>query len=142
MKLLYTLARIADTIPHSIIALMARLAVATPFWLSARTKVDGIIEIIPSTLLLFEYEYDLPIIPFKLAAYLATYAEHLFSILLVIGLAARFSAASLLIMTMVIQIFVYPSAWATHLIWATCLVYIIGRGAGVLSLDRVFFNRN
>ena len=65
-------------------------------------------------------------------------AEHLFPVLLVLGLFTRFAAFSLLVMTTVIQIFVYPDAWPTHLSWAGLLLYLLGRGAGPVSLDRVF----
>jgi uncharacterized membrane protein YphA (DoxX/SURF4 family) len=47
----------------------------------------------------------------------------------------RATALALLGMTAVIQIFVYPSAWPTHLVRATALVYLAGRGAGRPSLD-------
>ena len=53
-----------------------------------------------------------------------------------LGLFTRLSALALLGMTLVIQVFVYPDAWPTHLSWAAILLYIAGRGAGVLSLDR------
>ena len=72
-----------------------------------------------------------------MAAHLAAYAEHLFPLLLVLGLFTRLSALSLLGMTLVIQLFVYPSAWPTHLSWAALLLYLVGRGAGKLSLDRL-----
>ena len=80
----------------------------------------------------------MPVLPPEIAAHLATYAEHLFPILLVLGLFTRFSALALLGMTAVIQIFVYPDAWPTHLSWAGLLLFLIGRGGGVLSLDRAF----
>ena len=64
-------------------------------------------------------------------------AEHLFPALLVLGLFTRASALALLGMTAVIQTFVYPDAWPTHLVWATAMLYLVGRGAGSLSLDRV-----
>jgi putative oxidoreductase len=67
---------------------------------------------------------------------MATYSEHLVPILLVLGLFTRFSALALLGMTAVIQIFVYPDAWPTHLSWAALMLYLIGRGAGPLSLDQ------
>jgi len=65
-------------------------------------------------------------------------AEHLLPILLVLGLATRLSALGLLGMTAVIQVFVYPDAWPTHLTWAVPLLYLAGRGAGPVSLDRPF----
>jgi len=46
------------------------------------------------------------------------------------------SALALLGMTTVIEIFVYPDAWPTHLTWAALLLLLIARGAGRLSLDR------
>ncbi len=120
---------------ETLLATPARLFIATTFFLSGRTKVDGFLNLDPSAFILFEYEYNLPVISPALAAYLATYAEHLFPVLLVLGFASRFSAAALLAMTLVIQIFVYPGAWATHLAWATTLTFIIFRGPGALSID-------
>ena len=68
---------------------------------------------------------------------MATYAEHTFSILLVLGLFTRFSALAFFGMTAVIEIFVYPDAWPTHLSWAGLLILLIGRGGGRWSLDQV-----
>ena len=82
----------------------------------------------PSAIALFEDEYQLPLIDPAIAAYAAAFAEHFFPILLVIGLATRFSALALLIMTAVIEIFVYPDAWPTHGVWATCFLILIARG--------------
>lgn len=125
-----------DRIPASVIALMARVSVAVVFWKSGRTKVDGW-NVTDSAVLLFEYEYGLPLIPPEWAAYMAATAEHLFPILLIIGLASRLSAFALLVMTLIIQIFVYPEAWTVHLLWATALVYLVARGPGVLSVDHL-----
>ena len=129
--------QLATYISHNIIALASRIAVAAIFFLSARTKVDGLLTIKDTTFLLFEEEYKLPLLPPEFAAHMATYSEHLFSILLVLGLCTRLSALALLGMTAVIQIFVYPDAWPTHLSWAALMLYLIGRGAGPASLDRV-----
>jgi putative oxidoreductase len=117
--------------------LVSRLAVAAIFFLSGRTKVQGLFTIKPSTYDLFRYEYALPLVPPELAAQLATLSEHLFPILLVIGLCSRWSAGALLGMTAVIEIFVYPDAWPTHLGWAGLLLPIIAYGAGALSLDHL-----
>lgn len=124
-------------IPADAVPLLARLAIAAVFFLSGRTKVDGLLEIKDSTYVLFASEYALPLIPPTLAAHLATYAEHLFPVLLVLGLATRLSAAALLVMTLTIQIFVYPAAWPTHLLWASLLLLLIRNGPGALSLDRM-----
>lgn len=123
-------------INHSTIALIDRIAVAAIFFLSGRTKVDGLLTVNDSALMLFREEYKVPFIPSDIAAHAAAYAEHLFPILLVLGLFTRFSALALLGMVAVIQIFVYPDAWPTHLSWAGLLLYLIARGAGNVSLDR------
>ncbi|WP_043204378.1 DoxX family protein [Pseudomonas putida] len=120
----------------TLLCLVARMAIASTFFLSGRTKVEGFLSITPSTYDLFQSEYALPLVSPWLAAHLATYAEHLFPLLLVLGLFTRLSAMALLGMTTVIEIFVYPDAWPTHLTWAALLLMLIARGAGALSLDR------
>lgn len=134
--------RIADAlsaaIGHPLLALVDRIAVAAIFFLSGRTKVDGVLHVTDSAYALFRDEYRLPLIPAELAAHLAAYAEHLFPILLVLGLFTRLSALALLGMTAVIQFLVYPDAWPTHLSWAGLLLYLAGRGGGPVSLDRLF----
>jgi putative oxidoreductase len=86
---------------------------------------------------LFKEEYNLPWIDPVVAAHLAAFAEHVFPILLVLGLASRFAALALLGMTAVIEIFVYPDAWPTHGVWATCFLVVIARGPGIFSLDHI-----
>jgi putative oxidoreductase len=126
----------------SALLLIARVGIASVFFLSGRTKVTGLLTIKPSTFQLFQYEYALPLIPTDVAAHLATYAEHLFPILLVLGLLTRPAAAALLGMTAVIEIFVYPDAWPTHLTWAGLLLPLVVYGAGGWSLDHLFFGRS
>ena len=122
-------------ISHNLIALVSRVSVAAIFFYSARTKVDSLLTIKDTTFLLFEEEYKLPLLPPEFAAHMATYAEHLFPVLLVLGLCTRLSALALLGMTAVIQIFVYPDAWPTHLTWAAPMLYLIGRGGGGWTAD-------
>lgn len=129
--------RIDAAIPESLIALVARLGMAGVFFQSGRTKVDGLLHITDGTYTLFREEYRLPLIPPDIAAHMATYAEHLFSILLVLGLFTRFSALAFLGMTLVIEVFVYPDAWPTHLSWAAPLLYLVARGGGAWSVDRL-----
>lgn len=124
-------------IGHPLLALVSRVAIAAIFFLSGRTKVDGLLTVNDTAYTLFRDEYRLPLIAPELAAHLAAYAEHVFPMLLVLGLLTRLSALALLGMTVVIQCFVYPDAWPTHLAWAGLLLYLAGRGAGLLSLDRV-----
>ncbi len=136
-SLLVSVLRAPETlIPEWLIALVCRLGVAAVFLLSARTKVEGLITLKPETFALFTYEYNVPLLPPEIAAYLTTYAEHAFSILLILGLLTRVSAAGLIVMTLVIQVFVYPDAWPTHLTWAGPMLYLLARGGGALSVDR------
>ncbi|WP_194791913.1 DoxX family protein [Pseudomonas sp. UFMG81] len=129
--------RLQGLLSDSVLCLVARLGIAAIFFLSGRTKVEGLLTITPSTYELFQSDYALPLVSPWLAAHLATYAEHLFPLLLVLGLFTRLSALALLGMTTVIEVFVYPDAWPTHLSWAGLLLLLIGRGAGALSLDRL-----
>ncbi|BCJ06372.1 MULTISPECIES: DoxX family protein [Pseudomonas] len=130
-------AQLQRLLGDSVLCLVARLGIASIFFLSGRTKVEGLLSITPGTYELFQSEYALPLVSPWLAAHLATYAEHLFPLLLVLGLFTRLSALALLGMTLVIEIFVYPDAWPTHLSWAGLLLLLIARGGGALSLDRV-----
>jgi putative oxidoreductase len=123
-------------IPYWFIALAARIFPAAVFWQSGQTKVEGL-HLKPSAIALFANEYQLPLINPTIAAYVSAFSEHFFPILLVIGLATRFSALALLCMTVVIEIFVYPGAWPTHGVWATCFLVVIARGPGWLSLDHL-----
>lgn len=132
----------ARLLPESLLLLVARLGIASVFFLSGRTKVEGLLTITDSTYYLFETDYALPLVPPQIAAHAATYAEHLFPILLVLGLGSRFAALGLLGMTTVIEVFVYPDAWSTHLSWAGLLLPIIAKGAGAISLDAVIARRN
>lgn len=133
------LLRLSDTLlsrlPWDVAALALRLFPALVFLASGQTKVDGF-AIADSTWYLFEHEYALPLIPPAWAAVAATIAEHVFPVLLILGLATRASALALLGMTLTIQIFVYPDAWATHGLWAACFLGLIAGGPGRLSLDQ------
>ena len=130
-------ADLAEKTPDWLLALAARCGIAGVFFLSGRTKVDGLLTVSDSAYMLFAEEYALPLLPWDVAARLATYAEHLFPALLILGLFTRLSAAALLVMVMVIQVFVYPGAWTAHLSWAALLIYLIARGGGRASLDRL-----
>ena len=127
-------------IPSDVIALVARLSIAGVFWRSGETKLDGW-SVSDSAVYLFENEYRLPLIDPWLAAHLAAFAEHVFPVLLVVGLASRFSALALLAMTLVIEILVYPDAWPTHGTWAACLLFIAARGPGLFSIDALIARR-
>ena len=138
MKSLYF--RVTDLfgrIPFDLIALLARICVGTVFLRSGLLKVKG--RTAGTTLALFESEYPLPVIPPEVAAYLATAAELSLPILLFAGFLTRFAALGLLIMTLVIQIFVYPNAFDTHGTLAVAFLLLMKYGAGRFSLDYLLF---
>jgi putative oxidoreductase len=135
------LANIAKrALPLSLLLFVQRLGIAAVFFMSGRTKIEegSWLTISDGAFELFRSDYALPFIPPVPATYAATTAEHLFPILLTFGLFTRISASALLVMTAVIEIFVYPDAWPTHLSWAGLLLPLIALGGGKLSLDRLF----
>lgn len=133
----------AERLPAAVLGLVIRLGIADVFWRSGQTKVEGW-HVTDTTIQLFTDEYHVPLLSPVVAANLAALQEHLYSGLLVIGLASRLSALGLLGMTAVIEIFVYPMNWPDHLLWSGCLLYILARGPGALSVDaliRAHFER-
>jgi putative oxidoreductase len=132
-----------SSIPVWPVTLLARFSLAAVFWMSARTKVaEGtLFTLSDNAVWLFREEYKLPLLPPELAAHLSLLGEHLFPMLLVVGLASRFAALGLLFMTAVIEIFVYPQAWPTHLSWAALLLPLLAQGAGNYSLDHLLKQR-
>ncbi|MCW8845897.1 MAG: DoxX family protein [Gammaproteobacteria bacterium] len=153
-RLIQSVIDLFGSIPHTLIAALGRFSIAAVFWKSGQTKIEGLVidlvngdfrigwpHLSDSALTLFRYEYNLPLIPPELAATMAAFAEHFFPILLLLGLATRFSALALLVMTLTIQIFVYPDAYPTHGVWATVLLFLIATGPGKLSLDHLLQRR-
>lgn len=135
------LVRIAsDRVSEGLALFVTRLALAGIFWRSGRTKVEEgtWLQLSDVQVFLFESEFSGVPLPPSIAAPASLYAETLFPILLVLGLATRFSALSLLIMTLVIQFFVFPDAWWTvHIIWVAMAAILISRGPGVFSVDAI-----
>jgi putative oxidoreductase len=120
-----------ERVPVAIPQLIFRLALANVFFRSGLTKLASW----DTTILLFENEYHVPLLPPELAAYLATAVELAAPVALVLGLGTRFAAAAMLGMTLVIQIFVYPGSYPDHLLWAGPLLLLVLRGAGAWSAD-------
>lgn len=156
MRLFHSIARYLDAIPYSVLLLLLRFVAARPFFISGQTKIEGptiggeyfgydmTIQIPTSlrdaTVALFENDYELPLLPPEKAALLTAGLEFILPLLVFFGLATRISALGLLVMTLVIQFFVYPDAWWTaHVYWATLLLILILRGPGKISLDFLLF---
>ena len=136
-KLLVRLVRWLDCVPYALLAVPLRIAVATVFWNSAMTKLANW----ATAMELFREEYKVPFLPPEVAAYMAVSIELTAPVLLVLGLATRPVALVLLGMTTVIEIFVYPQAWPTHIQWAAMLLVLLCRGAGAWSLDHLLRQR-
>ena len=134
---------LANRIPYSAVALLARAAIATIFWRAASTKLANF----ELTIALFQDEYlkNLPFLPAAPMAYLATAVELAMPALILIGLLTRLATLPLIGMALFIQLFVYPTSWPDHLIWIALLVLLLARGPGAFSLDALLarqFDRN
>ena len=114
--------------------LVIRLWVANVFWKSGLTKVQSL----DTTVQLFRYEYSVPLLPPEVAAYLATFSELGFSVLLALGLAGRFSAAALFVLN-IVAVISYPALEANgliqHQLWGLLLLVPLLHGPGKLSVD-------
>ena len=154
VKLLLQAIELCKRIPYSLVAFVARFSIAATFWKSGQTKVEGLaIDLVEGTFQLgmprlsdsavplFAEEYKVPLLSPEIAAHLAAFGEHFFPVLILLGLATRFSALALLGMTLVIQIFVYPDAYPTHGVWAACLLLLISQGPGAFSIDHLIARR-
>lgn len=126
-----------DRFPLAILQLAMRIAIGGVFFTSGLLKINSW----EFAVKLFEDEYKVPLLDPVWAARIATFNELTFPVLLVIGLATRLATLPLLGMVLVIQAFVYPQAWVEHLLWASVLVFLLTRGPGALSVDRLIAKR-
>lgn len=137
--------KLAQLFPEWLLNLAIRLMIFRVFWYSAQTKITGLNffgqnfafwNVTDTTILLFDFEYQLPLISGTVAAYLATFGEFFLSILILLGLFTRFAALGFIVMTLVIQFFVYPDAWwSVHVFWMLLLLYVFKHGGGKASID-------
>jgi putative oxidoreductase len=119
--------------PIAIVQCMFRLAIASVFVKAGLNKIASW----ELTVQLFADEYKVPVLAPEIAARMATTFEIGCSLLLIAGLATRLATLPLLGMIVTIQLFVYPSAYAEHLTWASILIFLLTRGAGPWALDRL-----
>lgn len=131
MNQLLRLRSLLEAVPYSVLALPLRFGVAWIFWNSAQVKRINW----QRTIELFTDEYRVPLLPPEWAAYMAFAIEITTPVLLVLGLFTRAAVLVLIGMTAVIQTFVYPDAWPTHLQWTAMMLVLLCRGAGAVSLD-------
>ena len=137
MKYLFRFRAWLERVPYSLLALPLRFSVAWIFWNAGQVKlING-----QRTIELFRDEYRVPVLPPEVAATMALSIELIAPALLILGLFTRATVLVLLGMTAVIQIFVYPDAWPTHLQWTAMNLALLCRGAGFLSVDHFLWHR-
>ena len=130
--------RLLERIPYAAIALVARVATFSVFMRSGLVKLSDW----NATLLLFQNEYRVPLLPPHLAAYMAASLELGCSSLILLGLATRLSVLALLGMITVIQTFVYANAWPDHIQWVGFMFILLARGPGAISVDALIASRS
>jgi putative oxidoreductase len=117
-----------------------RLWVANVFWKSGLTKIQGM----DSTIVLFTYEYQVPVLSPTVAAYLGTFTELVFAVLLVLGLGGRFAAFVLFVFN-ILAVISYPALEAAgieqHQVWGLMLLVTLLHGPGKLSVDHFVCQR-
>jgi putative oxidoreductase len=126
-----------EAVPYALLALPLRFAIATVFWNSGTTKLASW----DTTISLFTDDYKVPLLPPEIAAYMSASIELTTPVLMVLGFLTRPAAFVLLGMTTVIEVFVYPEAWPTHIQWAAMLLVLLCRGPGKFSLDHTIWSR-
>jgi len=148
------LVALCAVIPYALVAVGLRFVMARTFFVSGQSKIEGPVVQSPipgvdfsfvlpagikdSTFQLFQTQYAALPMPPTLAAYLFTYAEFVLPVCLLLGFATRFSALGLLIMTVLIQVYVLPTAfWTTHVYWIAILMVLLSVGPGSISVDRL-----
>jgi putative oxidoreductase len=156
-KLYQQFAALCERVPYSVVALACRVAAAIPFWRSGQSKLEGaeifgvkfeLFSLKASKVYLFQEEFGFPEAIAPAAAQMAALGENLLPPLLIFGILTRLGAAGLLVMTAVIQFYVFPEEllkpngnWAMHLQWAAPLMVVLQRGPGALSIDAVIGRR-
>ncbi len=123
-----------------------RFYVAYVFFKSGLSKVNDNFQVTSSTLSLFQDEYNVPLLPSDIAAYLATYAELCLPILLLIGFLSRPAALGLFILNAVAMLYVATTDFATiglwqHTTWGAMIAVIFVFGPGKISLDKWISNK-
>lgn len=147
-KIVSPIDRMLSRIPEWVVNLSMRLVIFKVFWGSVQTKISGLTvsgqhlafwNITDNTFLLFDFDYGIPFISSTVAAYLTTFSEFFFSLMVLLGFLTRFAALGLLAITLAIQFFVYPDAWwILHVYWVLPLLYLLKHGGSKVSLDRIY----
>lgn len=134
LKKFYDLNRMDLQVVIGPLTLLFRCYVAWVFFKSGLLKLDNW----DSTLYLFESEYNVPLLPFEMAAIVAVIAELFLPAVLVLGIYTRFMALSLFVFN-IVAVVSYPVLWAAgfwdHKLWGVMLLWIAVYGGGAVSFD-------
>ena len=127
-----------------LLLLAARLYVSLIFFRAGVLKIADW----GSTLALFRETYQVPVLPPELAAYVGTFGELVFPVLIVLGLAGRFSAAGLFVVNVMAVVsyldlfgFECPAGINSHYYWGAILLSLAVFGPGKISLDELILRR-
>lgn len=126
-----------DAVPQAWLCLLMRVAIVPVFWRAGWSKASNMEQAVA----LFREEYKVPLLPPDLAAYLGTAVELGAPALILVGFLARLATLPLLGLVGVIQFLVYPVSYPDHVLWFAILAFILVRGPGSISLDRLVFGR-
>ena len=142
MSLIHKVNSLFSFIPEWFVLLLVRVALAVPFWFSGIQKTEAgrgweIWNVSDLTVTLFAEQFKVPVLGPETAAILSSIGEHVFPVLLVLGLFSRLGATGLFFMTLVIQLFVFPASWPVHILWFALALTVMAMGPGAASLDRL-----
>lgn len=137
---------LASPVTHGLEYLTPMLLLGTRLWVADAFFKAGLVKIqsFQTTIFLFQYEYQVPLLSPTLAAYMGTFTELFFPVLLALGLAGRFNAGVLFIFN-IIAVISYPTLQAVglkdHELWGFMLAVLVFYGPGKLSLDHFLVKR-
>ena len=127
-----------------LLLLAARIYVSLIFFRAGVLKIADW----SSTLVLFRETYKVPVLPPELAAYIGTFGELAFPVLIVLGLAGRLGAAGLFVVNVMavasyLDLFGFecPAGINSHYYWGSILLALVVFGPGKISLDEFILRR-
>ncbi|UYM18157.1 DoxX family protein [Endozoicomonas euniceicola] len=124
-----------------LLLIFTRIWVAWAFFTSGMLKYNSW----DSTLYLFQYEYQVPLLSWKIAAYTGTAVELILPVFLTLGLSTRPAALGLFVFN-IIAVVSYPVLWEKgfidHQLWGMMLLVNLFWGSGIISIDYLVSSRS
>lgn len=153
------LVHLCGIVPYALTALVLRVVMGTRFFVTGQERIDGPkhalkdidyaltlpLRVKDETFNAFESAFGGTLLPPKCMAYIVSYAEFALPILLVLGLATRFTALALIFLVILLDQFLAPGQfWSLHIYWYAILLVLLSCGAGLISVDwiiRYFYDK-